>query len=80
MFHFLSKYSPDYAKNNLEGWSVVLVLAVGIAASTLDNSWLAMFGLFVAGVFCAHVLAFVIKYLITKNTSNPVLNKSKYQQ
>lgn len=65
MFQFIKKYSPDYTKNNLEGWSVVLVVAAGFAASTFAGSWLEMSGLFVAGVLCAHAVACVIKFFIT---------------
>ena len=25
MFHFLKKYSPNYAPNTIEGWSLVLI-------------------------------------------------------
>ncbi len=39
MFQFLLRYSPDYAKNNIEGWSVILVVAAGFAASTLPQQY-----------------------------------------
>ena len=67
MFQFLLRYSPDYAKNNLEGWSVILVVAAGFAASTLASSWLGMLGMFFVGVFGAHVLACAIKFVARKN-------------
>lgn len=66
MFQFLSKYSPDYSQNTFEGWSVVLVVAVGFVASTFACGWFEVFGLFVAGALCAHIVACVIKFLVTK--------------
>ena len=66
MFHFFKKYSPHYGRNNLEGWSVILVAAIGFQASTFANSWLETFGLFVGGVLCAHIAACIIKFFITK--------------
>ena len=49
MFHFLKKYSPDYAQNTIEGWSIILVVAVGCEVSSFANSWLGMLGMFVIG-------------------------------
>lgn len=69
MFQFIKKHSPDYTKNNLEGWSVILIVAAGFEASTFANSWLGTFGLFVAGVLCAHIVACIIKFLITSKSS-----------
>ena len=65
MFHFLKKYSPDYAQNTIEGWSIILVVAVGCEVSSLANSWLGMCGMFLIGVLCAHIIACIIKYCMT---------------
>ena len=65
MFHFLKKYSPDYAQNTIEGWSIILVVAVGCEVSSFANSWLGMLGMFVIGVLCAHIIACLIKYCMT---------------
>lgn len=65
MFHFLKKYSPDYAQNTIEGWSIILVVAVGCEVSSFANSCLGMLGLFVIGALCAHIIACFIKYCIT---------------
>lgn len=69
MLQFFTKYSPDYAKNTLEGWSVILVVAAGGEAATFANSWLEMLGLFVLGVLCAHIVACIIKFFVTHNNS-----------
>ena len=65
MFHFLKKYSPDYAQNTIEGWSIILVVAVGCEVSSFANSWLGMCGMFLIGALCAHIIACFIKYFIT---------------
>lgn len=65
----LKRYSPDYARNNLEGWSVILVAAVGFEASSFADSWLDMFGLFVAGVLCAHIAASIVKFFLINKKS-----------
>lgn len=65
MFHFLKKYSPDYAQNTIEGWSIILVVAVGCEVSSLANSWLGMCCMFVIGTLCAHIIACIIKYFMT---------------
>lgn len=65
MFHFLKKYSPDYAQNTIEGWSIILVVAVGCEVSSFANSCLGMLGLFVIGALCAHIIACFIKYCMT---------------
>jgi hypothetical protein len=69
MLQFLRKYSPDYATNTLEGWSVILVVAAGGEATTFANSWLEMVGLFVLGVLCAHIVACIIKFFIIHKKS-----------
>lgn len=69
MLRYLLRNSPDYSKGNFEGWSVILVVAVGFMASTFANTWLGMVGLFAAGILCAHVIACVIKYFIKKASS-----------
>lgn len=70
MFQFITKYSPDYATNTPEGWSVILVVAAGFEISTLASNWPEMIGLFVTGVLCAHIVACIIKFLIiNKKTS-----------
>lgn len=61
----IKKYSPDYTRNDLEGWSVILVVAAGFGASTFGDSWLKMSGLFVNGVLGAHLFACAIKFLLT---------------
>ena len=65
MFHFLKKYSPDYAQNTIEGWSIILVVAVGCEVSSFANSGLGMLGMFVIGALCAHIRACLIKYCMT---------------
>lgn len=70
MFHFLKKYSPDYAQNTIEGWSIILVVAVGCEVSSLANSWLGMCGMFLIGALCAHIIACIIKYCITNKWFN----------
>lgn len=65
MFHFLKKYSPDYAQNTIEGWSIIFVVAVGCEVSSFANSWLGMCGMFLIGALCAHIIACIIKYCIT---------------
>ena len=65
MFHFLKKYSPNYAQNTIEGWSIILVVAVGCEVSSFANSWLGMLGMFVIGVLCAHIIAYLVKYCMT---------------
>ena len=70
MFKFLTKYSPDYSANNLEGWSVILVVAAGFAPSTFAKSWLGLLGLYIGGILCAHIIACFIKYLIVRNKAN----------
>ena len=65
MFHFLKKYSPDYAQNTIEGWSIILVVAVGCEVSSLANSWLGMCCMFLIGALCAHIIACIIKYCMT---------------
>lgn len=65
MFHFLKKYSPDYAQNTIEGWSIILVVAVGRKVSSFANSLLGMCGMFVIGTLCAHIIACIIKYCMT---------------
>lgn len=67
MFDFLKKYSPKYSENTLEGWSVILVVAVGGEASTFANNWVEMFGLFVIGIVIAHIVACIIKFLLKKH-------------
>lgn len=62
---FLTKYSPAYNTTSLEGWPVLLVVGVGFMTSTFSESWPGMIGLFVAGVFCAHTVACVIKCKVT---------------
>lgn len=64
---FFSKYSPAYGKNNIEGWSVVVVAFIAFAASTYAHSWLGMLGLFLAGGIGAHILACCIKYFVIRN-------------
>lgn len=59
------KYSPDYAQNTIEGWSIILVVAVGCEVSSFANSWLGMLGMFVIGALCAHIIACLIKYCMT---------------
>lgn len=70
----IKKYSPDYTRNELEGWSVILVVAAGFGASTFGDSWLEMSGLFVSGVLGAHLIACGIKFLLTHKNSR--LNQS----
>ena len=65
MLHFLKKYSPDYAQNTIEGWSIILVVAVGCEVSSLANSWLGMCGMFLIGALFAHIIACIIKYFMT---------------
>lgn len=67
MIHFLRKYSPNYAKNNLEGWSIILVVAVGFEATSFAHNRLEMIGFFIAGVLCAHIIACIVKFLYLKN-------------
>jgi hypothetical protein len=69
MLQFFTRYSPDYGKNTLEGWSIILVVAAGGEATTFANSWLQMLGLFVLGVLCAHVVACIIKFFIIHKKS-----------
>lgn len=69
MFQFITKYSPDYAQNTIEGWSIILVVAIGFKASTFANSWLGMIGMFIIGILCAHIIACTIKFFITKKKS-----------
>lgn len=66
MLQFIKKYSPDYAKNTFEGWSVVLVVAAGFELPTIANSWFEMFGLFITGVLFAHIIACISKFFIRK--------------
>ena len=76
MIHFLRKYSPNYAKNNLEGWSIILVVAVGFEATSFAHNWLEMIGFFIAGVLCAHIIACIVKFLYLKISSNYEKDKS----
>ena len=78
MFHFLKKYSPDYAQNTIEGWSIILVVAVGCEVASFANSWLGMLSMFLIGVLCAHIIACIIKYCMTnKWFKGYVLNRLK---
>lgn len=65
MFQFIRKYSPGYGQNTIEGWSIILVVAVGVKASTFADSWLGMVGMFIFGILCAHVIACMIKFFIS---------------
>lgn len=65
MFQFIRKCSPDYGQNTIEGWSIILVVAVGGKASTFADSWLGMVGMFIIGILCAHVIACMIKFFIS---------------
>lgn len=71
MLQFITKYSPNYSQNTLEGWSIILVVATGFEASNFASSWLGMVGMFICGLLCAHIIACIIKFFITiKNQGN----------
>ena len=58
-------YYPNYAKNTIKGWSIILVVAVGCEVASFANNWLGMCGMFLIGVLCAHIIACIIKYCMT---------------
>ena len=58
-------YYPNFAKNTIKGWSIILVVAVGCEVASFANNWLGMCGMFLIGALCAHIIACIIKYFMT---------------